>query len=159
MFLPGGGTGFGLGVTLGFDLFPFFSLETGALYLAHNLSAAVGSSATTINFHYLQIPALLRFSPVLFLDLEAGVYYGIPLSTSSTGNIPPSLVKAGSSGYSSSNDIGLLLGAGLRFPLLPLMSLRLDVLYEFGLKDVSTGTASQYSRNLDIWAGVMLSVI
>ncbi|MEO7161501.1 MAG: outer membrane beta-barrel protein [Bdellovibrionia bacterium] len=154
-----GGAGFGLGVTLGFDLIPFFSLESGALYIVHSLSASVGNLTARINYNYLQIPALLRFTPVPFITLEAGGYYGIPISTSSTGVIPSSLVSSTSSTYSSSNDFGFLVGAGLRFPLLPVMSIRLDALYEYGLTNVSTGTATQYSRNLDIWAGVTLSLI
>lgn len=154
-----GGAGFGLGVTLGFELFPFFSLELGTLYLSHGLSATAGSLTTNINYNYLQIPALIVFTPIPFIALEAGGYYGIPVSTSSTGIVPSTLVQVGSSGYSSSNDFGLLLGAGLRFPLVMLTTLRLDALYEFGLTDVSTGTASQYSRNLDIWAGVTISVL
>ena len=98
-------------------------------------------------------------TPIPFIALEAGGYYGIPSSTTATGTVPTSLVSAASPTYSSSNDYGLLIGAGVRLPLLPLLSIRADALYEYGLANVSTGTATQYSRNLDIWAGVMISLL
>jgi hypothetical protein len=154
-----GGTGFGLGVLMGFDLFPFFALETGVLYLGHNLAATAGGVTANISYNHIQFPALLRFAPITFFELELGGYYAIPASASSTGDILSELVSSASSSYTSSNDFGLLLGAGLRMPLLPLMSLRVDALYEYGLKNLSTGTSTQYSRSLDIWAGVMISLI
>jgi len=150
-----GGAGFGLGVRLGFDLFPFFSWEVGALYIGYSLSAMTA----TLNYNYIQIPVLLRFTPIPFVALEAGGYYGIPSSTTSTGAVPPELMNAALPTYSSSNDYGLLIGAGVRLPLLPLMSIRADALYEYGLANVSTGTSTQNARNLDIWAGVMISLL
>ncbi|MFZ9594878.1 MAG: outer membrane beta-barrel protein [Bdellovibrionia bacterium] len=151
-----GGVGFGGGATLGFDLAPFFSLETGAVLVNHPFSATSLSSAVTVNYNYLEIPLLLRFTPVSFVSLAAGPYYGISSSISASGVIPTELQAASLGGaYVRNNDYGLMFGGGIRLPLLPLLRLRFDVFYKYGLANLSAGSASQYARNVDVWAGLM----
>jgi hypothetical protein len=153
-----GGSGFGLGATIGFDVFPFFELETGVLFESHSFSNTVSTYVSTITNNYFQIPVLLRCVGIPFVSIEGGFYYGIPSSASITGTVAPAL-SGTSPSYKASHDAGLMVGAGLKLPLLPLTSLRLDILYEYGLTNLSTGTSTQYARNIDIWAGVMLGLL
>ena len=52
-----------------------------------------------------------------------------------------------------------MVGAGVRWPIAPLLKFRLEVLYEFGLANLaSTAGQTQNSRNVDILAGLMLDI-
>lgn len=137
------GNAFGLGATVGMDWVPFLSLETGALFLTHVYSPG-GVSASTVSSNYLDIPLLLRLSPINFFSLNAGPYYGFAMS---------------STGSSVSNDYGLLMGLSLRVPLLPLLKARADAMYEYGLANISpVASSTQNSRNFIFLAGVMLDL-
>ena len=62
------------------SLNPFFSVESGALLLDHSYSLTSGATTTSVSYSYLDIPLLLRFSPIGLISVDGGVYYGVPLS-------------------------------------------------------------------------------
>lgn len=135
------GLGFGGGATAAMSLSPFFSLESGVLLLNHSFTINEGTSTqSSWSLRYFDIPLLLRFSPISLIAIEGGAYYGI--SHSGT----------------SSNDFGFLVGAGIRWPIAPLWKIRADMLYEFGLANLASGSSTQHSRSVDFLAGVMLDI-
>src|SRR4051812_9451419 len=71
------GLGFGFGATIGFGMGPFFSLETGALFLAHTFSATVTNTAYTNTYNSVEVPVLFRISPISLISFNVGGYYGI----------------------------------------------------------------------------------
>lgn len=153
------GVGFGAGATIGFDWVPFFSWETGVLYMSHSMT--VSTNNFDITYRYVDIPLWLRFSPIDLISINVGGYYGIAANTTvNNGNAPRTLIGKDASGnIQKNNDFGLLGGVSLRFPLAPLIKLRLDALYQLGLVNISTGTSSQNSRNLNFLAGFMFDLI
>src|SRR5687767_10246230 len=74
---PSTGVNFGGGALAGFELNPFFAFETGALYLTHSYSQTFLGFTTTYGYNYLEIPAMVRFSPIGFVAVNLGAYYGI----------------------------------------------------------------------------------
>jgi hypothetical protein len=153
------GTGFGGGATVGLDLAPFFSVETGAIFMNHSttLSSAVGSSA--VSYNYVDVPLWLRISPISFISINAGPYFGINTSNSVSVPVPTDFVSTDSNGNANTkNDFGLMGGVSFRFPVVPFVKLRVDALYELGLVNISTGGADQKSRSFDFLAGVMFDL-
>ena len=146
---------FGLGGTVGFGLSPFFSLETGALFLPRTFTQTTAGFENTRSVSYMEIPVLLRISPMSLFSVNAGLYYGIPTASS---------VKVTTSGTTTSGtspnptDYGLLLGASVRIPVAPFLKIRGDLLYRIGLANMDLGSATISSRNFDLWAGLMLDV-
>lgn len=154
--------GFGFGATATIDFTSHLGLEGGALYVSHPFATNVYNSSintvvnTNYNYNFFQIPLFLKISPISILSVNFGGYYGIATSTSasssnagSTSVVAPPLV----------NDYGLIGGVGVRIPVLPLLKIRGDIMYEYGLAILSkTADSSQYTRSLDFWAGVVLSL-
>lgn len=139
-----GGTSFGAGALAGMDLSPFISAETGFLFLGYNSTAAVGGTSQSLSTRYLNIPLFLRLSPISFISINAGPYYATGLS-SDRGQHP--------------GDFGFMGGASLRYPLLPAIRARLDVLYQLGLTNLDGTTfTTQNSRHLVLLLGLMLEV-
>ncbi len=137
------GTSFGFGATVGIDLVPTLSLETGFLFLPTAFSQ-VGIPTTSFTYGYLDIPLLLRFSLIQLFSINFGPYYGF--ATSSTGN-------------SATNDYGLMMGVSARFPVLPLLKIRVDAMYEFGLANINSSLFNtQNSRNFIVLGGLMLDL-
>jgi hypothetical protein len=149
----GAGTSLGLGVLVGSDLIAGVGFEVGAFYMARSISASGTATSVNVNYGFIEIPAMIRVTTIPFVILEAGPYVGIGTSASvSTGGVSLS-------GSSPRTDFGLKGGAGLMFPILPLLSLRAEGMYSLGFTDISTaGTSTQNSRNIDILAGVTLSL-
>jgi len=152
------GVAFGLGGTVGFDLNPFFSIETGLLYLKHSYSTNLNLTNQSFTYDYTTIPLLLRLNPISLISFGAGFYYGIATSTSVDTTVGTAVSTTMDSPHT--NDFGLMAGVGVRLPLIPmLLKLRADVLYEFGLVNLSaTPGVSQKARNLDFFAGLMLDI-
>ena len=146
------GVGYGLGGTVGFDLMPFLSFETGAFFLKRSFSRVDPALSRAIDSNWVDLPALLRFSPISFISLSGGLYYGVLTSNAYS---PP---LAAPNTESSSNDFGLMVGAGVRLPVSPLIRLRLDFFYQYGLVNLNSGASTQYSRNIDLLAGLMFDV-
>lgn len=153
------GVGFGGGATVGFDWVPFFSWETGVLYMSHSITDS--TTNLDITYRYVDIPLWLRFSPIDLISVNFGAYFGIAAdATVDKGTPPGTLFRQDAAGnIQRNNDFGLLGGVSLRFPIAPLIKLRMDALYQFGLANISTGTLSQHSRNLDFFAGFMFDLI
>jgi len=138
------GFGGGGGVTAGFDMTPFTSLETGLLFTSHSFSFVSGAGSQSVVSRFAQIPVWIRVSPISFFSLNFGPYLSIPTYSS-----------PGPSGW----DYGVQLGASLRFELLPSIKWRTDVLYEFGLSNLLIGTmTTQNTRDILILTGFMVEI-
>lgn len=150
--LSGTSTGIGLGGgALGaFDLIPFFKLETGALYLNHGFSPVAGSS---LSLTHLNIPIIIKFSPVSLLSFGIGGYFGPVISQSLAGSAPSFTGPP-----TASMDFGLLGNAGIQLPIAPFIHFRFDILYEFGLAGMNVGSSTLNSRNLDFLVGFLFDI-
>ncbi|NBU20468.1 PorT family protein [bacterium] len=155
--------GVGAGVTLGLGVFPFLSLETGLLNITHAFvnSVYVSSSNLTIDksysFNYWQVPLLLRFSPIDSLSAQIGGYFSKNNTTSATSSRPDTLQITAPS---KADDYGLMAGIGYRKSFSPLAKLRVDLMYEYGLKKLDTIPDTKLStRSINLWVGIMLDLI
>jgi hypothetical protein len=156
------GTGYGYGATIGFGLVPFFSIETGVMYLPHSYSAPVTGGTMNFTANAYEIPLLLRFSPIGLISINAGGYYGLTSSTPLAFTPTGSSTAIGMTG-TNVNDGGLLFGVSVRVPLLPILKIRGDIMYEYGLINLASSfspstISTQYSRNLDFLLGLMISI-
>jgi hypothetical protein len=113
-------------------------VEGGVLYLGHSYQITAPYSQS-VSVQMTEIPYLLRFSPIPFVDFAGGGYLGFPNQGGAT-------------------DIGLLIGAGVRVPLSPLIKARFLALYEWGFANLGTSARSLNSRNLDLLAGMMIDL-
>lgn len=113
-----GKTGIGGGIISEISINESFGLEIDLLYLNHKFSrktsAIFGSEVTsTFSSGYINVPAILRYRPVPFLNLGAGVYYSRILSD----------WKVSAEGYGTQNynysksNFGALIAAGLIIPM------------------------------------------
>ncbi len=149
--------GVGVGALGAISVSPFFSLESGVLFLKHSASVNPGQGPIDISNQLMEIPLMVRFSPLSLISVNGGVYYGVTTASSLTYT-DPSSAKTTSDGPKT-NDYGFILGAGVRFPLAPFVKLRADVFYQIGLADWgSIPGVSQYTRNIDVLAGAMLDI-
>ncbi len=150
------GTAFGVGGTVGVDLNPFFSLESGLLFLTHSFSTFTGAVTQNYTNKYIDVPLLLRFVPFSLVSFSLGGYYGV-LSAASIETLVSNVTTAQIG--NGSNDYGLLGGVGIRLPLASLLKVRLDILYQYGFANLSSNSATtQRSRNVDIFVGLMLDI-
>jgi len=141
---PRGSYGGGLWFT-----FPFgrvVALDLGANYLQNQ----IGISSAVLNYTYVNFPALLTFSFLKFFPIYAGGYYSLALSTATTVG---SITTTATTGLK--NDYGFEGGAGFRIPLGSKLKLRIDGLYQYGMANISSGSATQYSRSLLGQIGIM----
>lgn len=154
---PSGDLYLGGGGLLSFDLFPFFSLESGALWTTHGFSVNTLGATTSFSNSFISIPAMVRFEPFSLTSIGVGGYYSFCMHSFVSGLPLSSLLNLSQSpNYSGKNDFGLLGSVGVRLPITPFFKFRLDALYEFGLSSLSSGTSSQNSRNLLLLVGFVL---
>ncbi len=149
----------GFGALLAFDSFPTIKSELGILSVKRGLgltSSTGGSSTSTYN--YLMVPYMFRFEPISLISVGAGAYYAYGLGNYTVASTIPGLASSDATyeagGYSRS-DFGLIAGISLKFPILPLFSLRLDADYALGLSNLYNSSAgSAYFRDILLMAGL-----
>jgi hypothetical protein len=141
---PGAGSsgklGIGFGALAELEWLPMTSIQLGLLYLTRKSEAGVGNE---ISVKGLQIPLMVRISPIDFVSVGGGAFYTIGMGDVTAKNTVTNAEASSSfetAGISKS-DVGLVLGAALKFPLAPTLSLLADARYLLGLKDVSTSAA------------------
>lgn len=95
-----------------------------------------GNVKATVDANYVNIPILLRISPVPILNLHAGPQFGILLSADQDGtDIKDTL---------NGSDLSLAVGAGLDLP----MGLNLTLRYIKGLSDISDDNTDSIKNNI-----------
>jgi len=128
--------GLGLGALAYFPLFPFFSLESGLLFLSHK--AASGTIET--KYTNFQVPIVLRFHPIPFVSIGAGPYIGFAVGdvaiydtvTATTADRTYDALGL------SKTDVGLIFSGALELTVAPLTALLVDFRYLVGLKNLSS---------------------
>lgn len=129
------------GATIQFNMMPAIALEVGAFSNGNKQSKTDGGGSYDQDFRSLEIPLLVKFTGVPFVDFGGGVYYEkIPTTfnvTNGTGAVP---YANGSNTVDETandlNDFGAKLNARLKIPLAPLFHFLVDGSYKLGLKDL-----------------------
>ena len=136
-----GSTSFGGGLAAEGVIGDALGLEVGALYLNHEFKRDTANFfnttiASTVHSGYLQIPVLLRYHPIPFVNLGVGGYYsrvlsGWNVSASGFGDVGANYDK---------NDFGLVAAVGTIVPLGDNFALTGDVRYARSLTDSARQT-------------------
>jgi hypothetical protein len=130
------GIAFGGGAMVDMEIDPFLGVEGGIWYLTHSYTFNSSVQPQDRTYRFLDIPILLRFSPINEVALYLGPYYGVEMG-------------------SKDSDLGLLGGIGLRYPIAPNWKLRFDGFYQFGFANLDSTLSSQQSRNILVLAGIL----
>jgi len=125
-----GNTSFGGGVMIRGAGNPFFNLELNALYAPRKYAFAGGGQAT---FPMLEIPLMLRFTPIPLLAFGFGGYYAVKIGDVSTTGTLPAAYNPPTFG---THDYGLVGAAGLQLPFGPMMAFLLEARFLMGLADL-----------------------
>jgi len=146
---PNSGLGFGTQVTAGIG--GLIGLEWGVLYVGECSSYGAGASNYSITQRFLDVPVMLRVSPVKYLYLLGGAYYGWGVGTdeyfASGGGVSSSKVAA-------KHDYGAIGGVSLQVPFNDQFRLRLESTYQRGTANISnTPSYVERSRVLTFWIG------
>jgi hypothetical protein len=121
---PKSGLGFGTQVTVGVG--DLVGLEFGVIYLGEASSYGSGLTSSSITQNYLDVPVMLRISPLPHLSLMAGGYYGWGLGVDHFYAVNGTASSASSRGK---NDYGEIVGVSLQFPFNDKMKLRIESTY------------------------------
>lgn len=155
--------GYSLGALITLPILPFFELETGLLYSAEKPSLFMitnSSLSNTFTKTYFKFPFVLQFNVLNFVTFGAGAFVGLAQGDLTYSNkIVPGVTDAGTMSYEaaqlSKTNYGLLLSAGIQYPILPLTRLLFKGYYEIGAANLTTvsGSTSQ-SSGLHLLAGL-----
>jgi len=151
-----GKAAFGGGLTAEVSLPAKFGVEVDFLYIkrsfSQNTAEFFGTSVTsTASSGTLQIPVILRFRPIPFLNPGIGFYYGRSITnwSVSADNYNSTTTKYGK------NDFGFVLAVGTGIPIGSIVNLVADLRYTRSLKDTggSTSDSLKFSQ-LEFLAGL-----
>lgn len=122
-------TGYHFGAYARITLPGGIGIQPEAYYSVQGSEISVATAKAEINTNYLQVPILLRFSPVPVFSIHAGPQFDILLSAeqklpSGTNDIKNTL---------KSSDLSLAAGAALNLP----MGLNISLRYVKGLSDLN----------------------
>lgn len=129
-----------MGLSAGYGFADHWMILAGAGYV-HNtlkLSDSNGSSRETYSIiqQYALFNGALRFSPVRQTYIEAGAYYGLKIAGSYKSSGNAGAIAKHDQGRETSNDFGMLIGAGYVYPFGEKISLDLGVRLMYGFADV-----------------------
>jgi len=150
---------FGYGALLAFDSFPTIKSEFGILSVKRGMALTSSTGGTsTSTYNYLMVPYMFRFEPISLISVGAGAYYAYGMGNYNVTSTIPGLASADATyeagGYSRS-DFGLIAGISLKFPVLPLFSVRLDADYALGLSNLYSSSAGNATfRDILLMAGL-----
>lgn len=126
-------TGFHFGAYGRVNLTKSLGIQGEALYSIQGSKATIGNVKETIDANYLNVPILLRISPLPILNFHVGPQFGILLSES---EIAADTFKG--------SDVSLAVGAGIDLPL----GLNFALRYVKGLSDISdVGGTDSFKNN------------
>jgi hypothetical protein len=149
----------GFGVLANFDLSRAFALDIGGIYQPR---AYIYDGFQTVTLTMLEIPAMIRFTPLPIVSFAAGAYFAYGLGTYSiqTNGAPTSQPASYSSTGNSQVDWGLAASVAAAIPLIPDLSLLFDLRYYFGLQNMlpSNGASSVFLRDFQLLAGLKLNI-
>jgi hypothetical protein len=159
-FDTSGNAVFGGGLTLEMALMPTLSLEGDIFYIKKSFSRDTAeffgvNVASTTSSGTVQIPVLLRFRPLSFLNTGFGFYYSRVVSSWSVSadNYSSSEVNYGK------NEYGLVFALGTGVAISETMNIVADLRYTRSLTDsgASTNKSLKFSQ-LQIFAGLRLDI-
>ncbi len=163
------GTGYEYGLLV--EVGDMFSVQTGVLQIQRsatitkniNIPAIPKSGMATIKYtlNSLQIPLMLRFTPISFISFGAGGVYNMGQgSVGQDVNDPNGVTNLtnGSNSYDaaqiSKRDGALAADVQIRIPIAPFSHFMLGVQYQYGLTNVDTsGTEDEKINVLAYMAG------
>lgn len=155
------GTNFGFGVLGAYGFFPGFAAELGVLDMPRsvNLNDSAGKSISSVTGSYLEIPLLVRFTALPIISFGAGAYYAHTLGNPSVSVLGGSSVSANYPSNYSQSDFGLEGSVAASYSIMPMISVFADLRGLLGLvNEDSSGATTQHYRNVEILAGVTLSI-
>jgi hypothetical protein len=143
--LPSGSasTGFAYGAAVSLGIFPFFALESGALWTQKSYETNDRGVLTDVKFTQIQIPLMLKFVGLHpNLHFGGGAYYA-------RGQSPVTFQRRGSPATEQglpesgirSTDFGFIGSVGFGYDPLPMTHLGLELRYLKGLRDLANSTS------------------
>lgn len=124
----------GLGYGLGIDIRPIseVALSIDFLHTTKGHWLSVDGSATRYEVNFLEFPVKIKLYPTNFLAFFVGPYLsGLVISAVRESDGGASSVKS-----EYKNDFGITWGVWLGIPASPLLTLGLDLRYDYGLADI-----------------------
>ena len=144
-----GGRAFGLAAMGAYTFYPGLAIESGLVSITRKFLVNGVIDQTLYTYVFTEVPLFIRYTFRNRVFLRLGPYVAIPSTIeSSIRDQSASDVQA-----LPHVDAGLKVGAGVTYPVSEMIYLRGEVIYSFGLANLSTGIANQYSRNLDFLLG------
>lgn len=113
-----------------------FGIQGEAFYSVQGSETTVATVKQTIDANYINIPILLRISPVPILNIHAGPQFGLLLNADQGGQDIKDQLKG--------SDVSAAIGAGLDLP----MGLNFTLRYIKGLSDINDGGGSSVKNNI-----------
>jgi len=147
-----GKTAFGAGITFEVGVREGMGLEADLLYLNHKFKRSeIGGVTSTVSSGYLQLPVLLRYRPIPYLNLGAGGYYS---RITKNWSVSTSNASAGLADYKK-DDFGFVAAVGTNIPVGEALSIIADLRYARSLTDSArnSGDDLKYS-DFQFLAGV-----
>lgn len=145
---PTSSLGWGSQVTVG--LGGALGAELGVIYLGESSTYGVAGSGSSLTQNFLDVPLMLRFSPIPHLSFMGGAYYGWGVGPNRYYGTNGSITSGTGS---NKHDYGQIFGASLQLPFQKHMKLRLESTYQHGNANISTGPYTEYTRVLTFWIG------
>lgn len=136
-------TGFHVGGFLGLSVLGIVAVEGGGYYSQKGYAAGSGDGAEVV-FNYIDIPLVLKFSPLPLINF----YFGPQASLFLDGSIKDTEFEFEADNFTSP-DFALVMGAGLNIP----GGLRVSAGYDMGLTPLNVDEKKIYNRVLKITVG------
>lgn len=121
------GTGLAAGVYLGWDLFPGFGMETGAIIARRKMTLNVSGAEQKVHYGSIEVPLMLRFTALPVLSVGGGLYHARNNRKTNSGADDAGRKKG---------EFGTRLNARFTLPLLPLFGFVIEANYLLGLTDI-----------------------
>jgi Outer membrane protein beta-barrel domain len=141
----GGRTGFHAGILGIVDISENFALETDVLYSQKGFGTGDGDVSLSLNYFEIPVMAVIRIpgsvSPHLYLGVELSLESGCTVSSGALQDVSCDDIRAENARVPRTKgaDSGLMFGAGVTVDV-GFTSLLIDVLYDYGLTDISEPT-------------------
>lgn len=138
----GSRTGFHVGILGIVDISKNFALETDILYSQKGFGTGDGDVSLSLNYFEIPVMAIIRIpgsvSPHLYLGVELSLESGCTVSSGALQDVSCDDIRAENARVPRTKgaDSGLMFGAGVTVDV-GFTSLLIDILYDYGLTDIS----------------------
>lgn len=152
---------YGAGVLFGFRMMPRVFMEVGVLYLTRGFTMEFsGGATTTYQFTTGQIPLAVRIYVLRSVYLGVGGYFAHAIGSVGYST---SAGDAGSKSFTEAacgaDDYGGLVALGMKFSLLPFVSIEVDGRYLYGLQNITQlSGATTYFRDIQVLGGIRFGI-